>query len=58
MLSVKMETLKKRVKYVTREDFMRVVRAMEEKNEKIGEVGTLLREKQRITKDGLLIFHW
>lgn len=58
MLSVKMETLKKRVKYVTREDFMGVVRAMEEKNEKIGEVGTLLREKQRITKDGLLIFHW
>ena len=58
MLSVKMETLKKRVKYVTREDFMRIVRVMEEKNEKIGEVGTLLREKQRITKDGLLIFHW
>ena len=58
MLSVKMETLKKRVKYVTREDFMGVVRAMKEKNENIGEVGTLLREKQRITKDGLLIFHW
>lgn len=55
MMKEKMETLRRRVKYVKKEDFEEVLRAIEEKKEKIGELGRLLREKQELLNEGLLV---
>ena len=55
MIKEKMATLQRRIKYVKKSDFDEILQLIEEKQEKIDGLGRLLREKQEMKNDGLLI---
>ena len=55
MMKEKMATLQRTTKYVKKSDFDEILRLIEEKQDKINGLGRLLREKQEMKNDGLLI---
>ena len=55
MMKEKMATLQRRMKYVKKSDFDEILQVIEEKQEKINGLGRLLREKQELKNDVLLI---